>query len=70
MRSYYGFGAAAILAHAMQQAEMLSNFRFMQALDTNRPKRRTTGKKYPFSSKRQNDRYARQLAAGQIKFTA
>jgi hypothetical protein len=27
-----------------------------------------TGRYYPHSSKRQRDRYARQLAAGQIKF--
>jgi hypothetical protein len=28
------------------------------------------GRRYPFSSKRQNDRYARQIAAGKLKFTA
>ena len=31
------------------------------------PRRRKTGKSYPFSSDRQNARYARQIAAGQIK---
>jgi hypothetical protein len=32
------------------------------------PKRRRSGDRYPHSSKRQNDRIARQLAAGQISF--
>lgn len=38
--------------------------------DFKRPKRRVTGKKYPHSSARQQARYARQIAAGQIKFAA
>jgi hypothetical protein len=36
--------------------------------DFSKPRRRRTGKKYPFSNTRQNERFARQLAAGQIKF--
>lgn len=36
--------------------------------DFKRPKRRRTGKQYQHSSARQQARYARQLAAGQIKF--
>lgn len=35
--------------------------------DFRAPKRRKTGKRYPFASKRQNARYARQVASGQIR---
>lgn len=60
--------AASIVAAAMQQAEIMSMIQHSYPLDTNRPKRRRTGRKYPHSSKRQNDRIARQFAAGQISF--
>jgi hypothetical protein len=36
--------------------------------DFNRPKTRKTGKTYPHCSARQQARYTRQLAAGQISF--
>ena len=39
----------------------------VRMLDTNRPKRRKTGHTYPHSSDRQRARYARQIAAGQIR---
>lgn len=52
-----GFAAAA-LAVAMG---IESHF------DTYRPKTRKTGRIYPHSSTRQRDRYARQIAAGQIR---
>ena len=42
---------------------------FAPISDFSRPKTYRTGKKYPFSSKRQNDRFARQLAEGKVKFS-
>lgn len=39
----------------------------VQTIDTSRPKTRKTGVTYPHSSKRQRARYARQIAAGQIR---
>lgn len=39
-----------------------------QPADFRQSKRRRTGVKYPHSSTRQHARYARQVAAGQIKF--
>lgn len=57
--------SAALAALIGLQA--LPTVNFPQAEMSRGPKRRNkTGEKYPFSSKRQNARYARQIAAGQL----
>jgi hypothetical protein len=71
MRSIYGYGATLTalafgLRNPMDEMRLIST----EPADFRAPKRRRTGKTYPFSSKRQNDRYARQIAAGKLKFTA
>lgn len=67
MRIYSYAGAALAML-----ASQLEAMRYIEAAplvaDFNAPKRHRTGRKYPHSSKRQNDRIARQLAAGQISF--
>lgn len=68
MRSIYGIGS--LISMAMADAAMVDAIRSAPVADFSKPKTRRTGKKYPFSSKRQNDRFARQLAAGKVKFTA
>jgi hypothetical protein len=52
----------------MADAAMVNSIRSVPMADFSKPKTHRTGKKYPFSSKRQNDRFARQLAAGKVKF--
>lgn len=62
------FGSYA-LSVAMA-SELLASMRLISytpVADFSRPKTRRTGKKYPFSSKRQNDRYARQITAGKLQ---
>ena len=68
MRSFYGY-SAALMAMTNILAP-LQHIDLAPVADFRAPKRRRTGKKYPFSSKRQNDRYARQIAAGQLNFKA
>jgi hypothetical protein len=72
MRSIYGHGAAlAAMAFGLHAPlEGVGLISSGPSIDFRAPKRRRTGKKYPFSSKRQNDRYARQIAAGQLNFKA
>jgi hypothetical protein len=65
---FAGSMIASLITVAIQQAEIMRMFRHSEPLDTKRPKRRRTGKTYPHSSARQEARYARQLAAGQISF--
>lgn len=69
MRHIYGY-SAALMAMAAAQLDALRLISFAPTADFSAPKRRRTGKNYPHSSTRQQARYARQLAAGQIKFTA
>ncbi len=68
MRSIHGIGIGAILSSMMADAAMVNSIRSVPMADFSKPKTHRTGKKYPFSSKRQNDRFARQLAAGKVKF--
>ena len=65
--SRYASMAGAILAAALigAPAEVREQFGVAQPGEG---KRRRTGKTYPHSSDRQKARYARQIAAGQIKF--
>jgi hypothetical protein len=56
----------ALISAAMSDAQMLQFIRAGNVSDFSRPKRRRTGKDYPFSSTRQNARYARQIAAGKL----
>jgi hypothetical protein len=68
MKRAYGLGAAAIIASVMDNLNALRFIEAMpQPIDTRRPKTRKTGKRYPHSSARQQARYARQIAAGQLK---
>lgn len=66
MKLYYGIGA--MLSAMMADASIVASFKQKQIADFSKPKTYRTGKKYPFSSKRQNERFARQLAAGKVKF--
>lgn len=64
MRDNRLFGVAAAL-----MASVMAPFLTLSPLmpQRGRPKRRNrTGVTYPFSSKRQNARYARQIAAGKL----
>lgn len=70
MRRIYGIGIGAVLSSMMADAAVVNSIRSVPIADFSKPKTYGTGKKYPFSSKRQNDRFARQLAAGKVKFTA
>jgi len=38
-----------IMAQALQHMEMMAAMRFIEPADFRRPKRRTTGKTYPFA---------------------
>lgn len=69
MKRIFGIGSivGALLADAAT-IQAMESFRITQVADFRKPKTYRTGKKYPFSSKRQNDRFARQLAAGKVKF--
>lgn len=61
--------AGAALAMAASQIDVVNYISVIEpTADFSQPKRRRTGRTYPHSSKRQNDRIARQLAAGQIQF--
>lgn len=55
---------AALMRADMPFIKVLPEFQWRPVKAT----RITTGRRYPHSSKRQRSRYARQLAAGQIKF--
>jgi hypothetical protein len=59
---------AASAAFAAIEARNLKAFRAVRTMDFSKPKRRKIGVKYPFSSTRQNERFARQLAAGKVQF--
>lgn len=79
MRMVYGMMAAAMEAMkfgtamrsfsaADAQPMLVTPWEFTRTIGFQRnPSRITTGKAYPFSSDRQNARYARQIAAGQIR---
>lgn len=62
-----GIGAMVALAGSMASvgSEMIS---MTSEPDFKRPKTRKTGKTYPHCGARQQARYTRQLAAGQISF--
>lgn len=61
------FGSLAAAALASEYADALRLINFNTPADFTKPKRRRTGVTYPHSSTRQRARYARQIAAGQIK---
>ncbi len=60
----------ASLGSAIDLARSMPIVPAHQTADFRRPKTRRTGRKYPHSSTRQNDRIARQLAAGQLNFAS
>lgn len=60
----------ASLGSAIDLARSIPVVPLHRTADFRRPKTRRTGRKYPHSSKRQNARIARQLAAGQLRFTS
>lgn len=73
MRSIYALGIGSLTSSMLADAatiKAMESMRITQVADFRKPKTYRTGKKYPFSSKRQNDRFARQLAAGKVKFAA
>jgi len=66
MRHYAHTGLGYFLASAILAASTIVPVQV--AADFDKPKRRATGERYPHSSARQQARYARQIAAGQITF--
>jgi hypothetical protein len=68
MRNLYAMSAASMTAAMLTNLSALSHFEFNEPADFRKPKTYKTGKRYPHSSKRQNERFARQLAAGKVTF--
>jgi hypothetical protein len=66
LASLMGIGSLASIGQAMD----IQLLPLPTVADFTAPKRHRTGEKYPHSSTRQQARYARQIAAGQLRFTA
>lgn len=68
----YGISSAvrAVVAGLIANDHAMNSIFMMKPTSFSKTKRRRTGKQYPHSSARQQARYARQLAAGQIRFSA
>lgn len=67
------FSAATALLASLGAAVALRSIPVVplhRTADFSRPKARRTGRKYPHSSTRQNNRIARQIAAGQLNFAS
>lgn len=74
MRGIYGLSsliiASSMIAHSdMLMSEPVTLIEKPQGISKTK-KLPKTGRLYPYSSDRQNARYARQIASGQLKFTA
>lgn len=65
-RRAFGLSSALIAAIAALSMPVLPSFSGYRPARGGAKRRNRTGHTYPFSSKRQNERYARQIAAGQL----
>ena len=63
-----GYMGAAVVAAMLGASPLANQFaNIIGGAPKKTGKRRKSGEKYPFSSTRQNARYARQIAAGQLR---
>lgn len=65
-RRAFGLSAALMAAISALAMPVLPVFSGHRTSRGGAKRRNKTGHTYPFSSKRQNERYARQIAAGQL----